>query len=85
MAPAQSDTTCLAPAVSAPDRKGSTALIAVTRPAFSAAPMSGNGMATYFTLEGLTPAALSCTLVIRVWILLVRFTAMVLPARPPLW
>ena len=44
--------------------------------------MSGNGMATYFTVDGLTPAALSWTLVIRVWMLLVRFTAMVLPASP---
>ena len=39
-------------------------------------------MATYFTVEGLTPAVLSWTLVIMVWMLLVRFTAMVLPASP---
>ena len=67
-------------ACSAPDRNGSTTLIALTRPALSAAAMSGNGMTTYFTEAGLTPSALSMALAVSVWMLLVRLTAIVLPA-----
>ena len=62
--------------------KGSTTLMASTRPALSAAAILGNGTTTYLTEAGLTPFALSSALVISVWMLLVRLTAMVLPASP---
>src|SRR5262249_61735798 len=62
--------------------KGSTTLTASTRPALSAAAILGNGTTTYLTEAGLTPFALSSALVISVWMLLVRLTAMVLPASP---
>src|ERR1035437_10838680 len=75
--------TCRAPMLcSAPDRKGSTTLMALTRPALSAVAMSAKGMATYFTVAVFTPSDLSTALVVSVWILLVRLTAMVLPASP---
>src|SRR5262249_61949698 len=61
--------------------KGSTTLTASTRPALSAAAILGNGTTTYLTEAGLTPFALSSALVSSVWMLLVRLTAMVLPAR----
>ncbi len=67
---------------SAPVRNGSTALIASTCLALSAAIMSGKGTTTYFTNDGLTPSAFSTAFSVRVWMLLVRLTAMVLPARP---
>jgi hypothetical protein len=71
----------LAPsACSAPDRNGSTTLIALTRPALSAAAMSGNGTTTYLTEAGLTPSALSAASAVSVWMLLVRLTAVVFPA-----
>ena len=77
----QVEVTSLAPAASAADRNGSTALTALTRPAFSAATMSGKGICTYFTDEAFTPSADSTALVVSVWMFSVRFTAIVLPAR----
>src|ERR1700722_8154011 len=80
--PSQDETTCLAPsAASAPPRNGSTALIASTCLALSAVTMSGNGITTYFTVDGLTPSAFSTAFRVSVWMLLVRLTATVLPAR----
>ena len=75
--------TILAPSdCSEPVTNGSTALIASTRCALSAAAMLGNGTTTYFTDDGLTPACLSTAFVVTVWMLLVRLTAMVFPSRP---
>src|SRR6201992_4461735 len=80
--PAQDETTCFAPpAASAPPRNGSTALIASTCLALSAVTMLGNGTTTYLTFDGSTPSALSTAFRVRVWMLLVRLTATVLPAR----
>src|SRR5215831_7812640 len=81
--PEHSDVTGTAPMeASAPVRKGSTTLMASTRPALRAAAMFGNGTTTYLTEAGLTPFALSSALVSSVWMLLVRLTAIVLPASP---
>src|ERR1700733_14952489 len=80
--PSQDETTCLAPsAASAPPRNGSTALIASTCLALSAVTMFGNGTTTYLTFDGSTPSAFSTAFRVRVWMLLVRLTATVLPAR----
>src|ERR1700748_896430 len=79
---AHGGTTCLAPsAASAPPRNGSTALIASTCLALSAVTMFGNGTTTYLTFDGSTPSAFTTAFRVRVWMLLVRLTATVLPAR----
>src|SRR6516164_2301964 len=70
-----------APLCSAAVMNGSTTLIASTFPVTSADGMSGNGMITYLIPEVLTPWFRSTALIVRVWMLLVRLTAMVLPAR----
>ena len=46
MGPVHVEVTSLPPAASAPARNGSTALMAFTRFAWSAAPMSGKGTCT---------------------------------------
>src|ERR1700744_4793595 len=76
--PVQVEVTSLAPAASAPDRNGSTALMASTLPDLSAETMSGKGISTYFTAP--TPRPFSTESVVSVWMFCVRLTATVLPA-----
>lgn len=60
---------------------GSTALIASTWWAFSAAAIFGNEMIAYFTVEGFTSSAVRTELIVNVWMLLGMLTAMVLCAK----